>query len=86
MGILQRECENYVKDNADAFPNNSGKPRGAKFDYVENTIVEGKKQSKDALDSVQKSAAQELVIKRFRKIKKDIIRDDDEFSMDLLVR
>ena len=26
------------------------------------------------------------MIKRFRKIKKDILRDDDEFSMDLLVR
>ena len=52
MGTLQRECENYVKDNADSFANNAGQPRGAKYDWVENTIIEGKKQSKDALDSV----------------------------------
>lgn len=87
MGNLQRECELYVKDNADHFPSNANQPRGAKFDYVENTIVECKKPGKEGtLDSVQKAAAQDLVIKRFRRIKKEILRDDDEYSMEALAK
>ena len=49
MTTMQKECEQYIKNNPETAPVNS-LPRGAKWDIVENTIVESK-QKNDGLDS-----------------------------------
>lgn len=81
MAKLKKECENYVLDNPDEFQKMEEKPR-AKFDYVDNKAVDlqgKKKKNKDGLDDVQQAEVQALVIRRFRRYRKDIIAEDDEY-------
>ena len=52
------------------------------YDLEENK----KKKKKDELDEVQLAEVQNLVIKRFRRVKKDIIMDDDETCMITLLK
>lgn len=60
------------------------------MDIVDNKIFDlddnKKKKKKDELDEVQQAEVQNLVIKRFRRVRKDIIMDDDEQCMQTLMR
>jgi len=85
MTKLRKHCEEYVMDNPEKFQSaGDGKPK-AKFDIVDNKVIdlEGKKQkkNKEGLDEVQIAEVQNLVIKRFKRVKKDIVVEDDEKAM-----
>ena len=60
------------------------------LDIVDNKVLDaesGKKKSKkDQLDATQASEVQRMVIKRFRRCRKDIIVEDDEEAMQALHR
>jgi stress-induced morphogen len=85
MTKLQREAEEYVRENPDEFkkPEHHSK---FKLDIVDNRItgdVDGnkKKARKEKLDQDMAEAVHALVMKRFRRRKKDIIMEDDEEAM-----
>ena len=89
MAKLQKECEHYVRENPDEFKRLE-QPSKFKLDIVDNRIVDleqtKKKPKKEQLDSVQAAEVQQLVIKRFRRCRKDIIMEDDEEAMHGLLR
>ena len=76
MRKLQSECEQYVKDNPDEFARSESVK--FKYDLEENKMIENKQSKKKGqLDTAQAAQAQALVIKKFKKVKKDIIREED---------
>lgn len=74
MKKLQNQCEDYIRENPDQFLKAEGKK--AKFDFADQKLVVekgSKKKDKGALDAHQAAACQALVIKKFRRTKKDIM-------------
>ena len=57
MKKLNKECENYVRENPDCI--NDGKIRRARMDYSDNTIIDSsiKCKKKGALDPKQAAYA-----------------------------
>ena len=83
MKKLQKQCELYVLENADQFVKSEVVKN--KFDYSQNKVTDsGSRKKKGALDPMQAHAAQELVIKRFKRTRADLIYEDDESFMKLL--
>lgn len=82
MSKIQKECENYVRDNPDEFK--KAEKYKFKIDIVDNKIFDldqNKKKKKDALDEVQEAEVQNLVIKRFSRVRKDIIYEEDTLAI-----
>ena len=88
MARIQKECENYVRDNPEEF--RKAEKVKFKLDLVDNKGYDNdqnkKKSKKDSLDDVQEAEVQNLVIKRFRRVRKDLIYEDDEKAMKLLLK
>lgn len=88
MARIQKECENYVRDNPEEF--RKAEKVKFKLDLVDNKGYDNdqnkKKSKKDSLDDVQEAEVQNLVIKRFRRVRKDLIYEDDEKAMQLLLK
>jgi len=65
-----------VRDNPDDFP---PQKQGAKYDFSINQAVDlNKGKKKNQLEPYQVAHAQALVIKKFSRIRRDIIINDDQ--------
>lgn len=75
MKKLYKQCEEYILDNPEEFAKTDA--ARAKFDFADQKMIidKGKKKKgqEGELDSHQAAACQALVIKKFKRTKKNIM-------------
>ena len=80
---IQKECEAVAKDTPP--PANEAK-RGFKFDYCENTVIVEKKKKKGQLEPYQMALVNDLLMKKWDEVKRDVIFEDDIHNMKIFVK
>ena len=86
MKKVQVESEQHYHDNFEHFKPKTAAGERGKIDFATNSIDAPKKKKKEGLDAHAASQIQQIVIKRFKTVKKDIMYEDDARMAKVLIK